>query len=248
VVVYFDDILIYSKDEHDHQDHLAQVMLILEREKLFGNPKKCAPEVTFLGYIVTGDGIKADESNIEAIWSWPIPKSIHGVRAFHGLASFCRRFIRSFSTIMAPMIEVIKGTSFQWTPKEQSAFEEIKRRLTQEPILSLSCCSKVFEVKCDGLGVSIGGVLTQEGKPLGFCSENLCDSRRKYSTSCECGRINCLAQKVARLHGIPRSIVFDQDTKFLSHFWITLWKKLGTKLKYSTTYHPQTDGQTEVTD
>jgi len=115
VVVYFDDILIYSKNEHEHQDHVTQVMLVLEREKLFGNLKKCAfftPEVTFPGYIITGDGIKVDESKVEAIRSWPLPKSIHDVQAFHGLASFCRRFIRGFSTIMAPMTEVIKGTSF----------------------------------------------------------------------------------------------------------------------------------------
>ena len=97
VVVYFDDILVYSKNEHEHQDHLTQVMLVLEREKLFGNLKKCSfftPEVTFLGYIVSEDGIKVDEGKVEAIRSWPIPKSIHDVRAFHGLASFYRRFIR----------------------------------------------------------------------------------------------------------------------------------------------------------
>jgi len=83
---------------------------------------------------------------------------------------------------MAPMTEIIKGTSFQWTPKAQPAFEEIKTRLTQAPVLSLSCFSKVFEVECDASGVGIGGVLTPEGKPLAFFSEKLCDSRRKYST------------------------------------------------------------------
>ena len=83
---------------------------------------------------------------------------------------------------MAPMTEIIKGTSFQWTPKAQPAFEEIKTRLTQAPVLSLSCFSKVFEVECDASGVGIGGVLTPEGKPLAFFSEKFCDSRRKYST------------------------------------------------------------------
>jgi len=101
--------------------------------------------------------------------------------AFHGLASFYRRFIQSFGTIMAPMTEVIKGISFIWAPKTQSVFEEIKKRLTQASVLSLPCFDKVFKVECDASRVGIGGVLTQEGKPLAFFSEKLCESRRKYS-------------------------------------------------------------------
>jgi len=115
VVVYFDDIFIYSKNEQEHQDYLIQVMLVLERERLFVNLKKCpffTHVVTFLGYIVTGDGTKVDESKIEAIRLWPIPHSIHDIRSFHGLASFYRRFIQNFITIMAPITEVIKVTSF----------------------------------------------------------------------------------------------------------------------------------------
>ena len=185
VVVYFDDILIYSRDEQAHQQHLIQIMHVLEREELYGNLKKCTfftNEVTFLGYIVSSEGIKVDEGKIEAIRSWPQPQSIHDVRSFHGLASFYRRFIRSFSTIMSPMTEVLKGSSFQWNPKAQSAFEEVKKKLTQAPVLALPCFDKVFEVECDASGVGIGGVLTQEGKPLAFFSEKLCESRRKYST------------------------------------------------------------------
>jgi len=90
-VVYFDDILIYSKN-----DHLNQVMLVLECEKQYGNVKKYTfftHEVTFLGYIVSKEEIKADESKLEAILSWSLPQSIHDVRSFHGLASFNRRFI-----------------------------------------------------------------------------------------------------------------------------------------------------------
>jgi len=116
VVVYFDDILIHSKDKQAHQDHLNQIVYILEHERLYGNLKKCTfftQEVTFLGYIVSEEGIKADEGKIEGIRSWPQPQSIHDVCSFHGLASFYRRFIRNFSTIMSPMTEVLKGASFK---------------------------------------------------------------------------------------------------------------------------------------
>jgi len=138
--------------------------------------------VTFLGYIVNKDGVKENESKIEAIQSWPTRQSIHDVRSFHGLASFYRRFIRNFSTNITPMTEVIKGTSFTWNLKAQSAFEEVKKRLTQAPMLALPCLQKVFKIERDASGVGIGGVITQEGNPLAFFSEKLCDSIQKNST------------------------------------------------------------------
>jgi len=91
VVVYFNDILTYSKSKKEHLGHLTQVMMVLDHEKLFGNLKKCTfftSEVTFLGYIVSAQGIKVDESKIEVIRSWPLPKSIRDVRSFYGLVSF----------------------------------------------------------------------------------------------------------------------------------------------------------------
>jgi len=91
-------------------------------------------------------------------------------------------FIRNVSTIVAPMIKVIKSTSFKWTPNAQYAFEEVKKKLTQTPILALPCFEKVFKIEHDASRVGISGVLYKEGKPLAFFSEKLCDSRRKYST------------------------------------------------------------------
>ena len=125
-MVYFDNILIYSRTEEEHYHHLNEIMKFLDRAKLFGNLKKCTffiKEVIFLGYMVTGEGIKVDDSKIEFIQTSPIPMSIHDVRSFHGLATFYRWFIKDFSAIMAPMTEVIKGTAFKWSSKAQAAFE-----------------------------------------------------------------------------------------------------------------------------
>ncbi|CAL2257293.1 unnamed protein product [Prunus armeniaca] len=111
VVVYFDDILIYSKDPDTHKEHLRQVFNVLQEQKLYANLKKCeflTNKLVFLGYVVSGERIMVDSSKIEAITSWPVPKSIHDVRSFHGLASFYRRFIKAFSTIIAPITECLK--------------------------------------------------------------------------------------------------------------------------------------------
>ena len=134
VVVYFDDILIYSKSEEEHQNHLVEIMRVLKKKKLLGNLKKCTfffNEVTFLGYVVTVKGIQVDESKVKVVHSWPMPKSIHDVRSFHGLASFYRRFIRNFSSIMAPMTEVelpSNGTPRLKRPLRRSSSSLLKHR------------------------------------------------------------------------------------------------------------------------
>ena len=185
VVVYFDDILVYSRSEEDHATHLHQVLQILAEEKLYGNLEKCqffTSQVMFLGYVVSAQGIHVDEEKIRAIREWPVPTSIQQVRSFHGLASFYRRFVRNFSTIITPMIEVIKGRTFEWNGAAQAAFEEIKERLTSAPVLALPSFSKTFEVECDASGVGIGAVLTQETRPIAYFSEKLNETRKKYST------------------------------------------------------------------
>jgi hypothetical protein len=187
VVVYFDDILVYSKSQQDHMEHLYQVFQTLRKQKLYVNLKKChflTDSLVFLGYVVSAEGIKMDPSKIEAIISWPVPKSLHDIRSFHGLASFYRRFIRSFSSIIAPITECLKGGKFQWNEEAQKSFELIKKKVTEAPVLILPDFSKLFEVDCDASGVRIGDVLSQEGKPIAFFSEKLNESRRKYSTYC----------------------------------------------------------------
>ena len=185
VVVYFDDILIYSKNSMEHLEHLRQLFSILREQRLFFNLKKCdfyADRIIFLGYVVTKDGIEMDRSKIEAITNWPTPSSIHDVRSFHGLVSFYKRFIRGFSSIMAPITECLKGDKFKWTSVAEESFELIKKKVTEAPCLVLPDFNKVFEVECDASQVGIGAVLSQEGRPIAFFSEKLNEAKRKYST------------------------------------------------------------------
>ena len=111
VVVYFDDILIFSTNMTEHLSHLREVLLSLRKEKLFIARQKCefgASEVLFLGYVVSANGLHVDPQKVEAVASWPTPTTISAVRSFHGLASFYRRFVHNFSAIMAPITDCMK--------------------------------------------------------------------------------------------------------------------------------------------
>ena len=119
VVVHFDDILIYNKNLEEHLMHLKSVLEILRKEKLFANLKKCTfctDKLVFLGFVVSKRGIEVDEEKVKAIQEWPMPTTISSkVRSFHDIASFYRQFVHDFSSLAAPLIDVIKkNVSFKW--------------------------------------------------------------------------------------------------------------------------------------
>ncbi|CAM8886869.1 unnamed protein product [Rhodiola kirilowii] len=185
VVVYFDDILIYSRSKEEHLDHIKQVLDVLRKEKLYANMEKCSfctNKVVFLGYVVSGQGIEVDESKVEAIKNWPTPINVSQVRSFHGLAGFYRRFVKDFSTIAAPLNELTKkGVVFKWDEPQENAFLELKKRLTEAPLLVLPDFTKTFKIECDASGIGIGGVLMQERKPVAYFSEKLSGAQLNYS-------------------------------------------------------------------
>lgn len=184
VVVYFDDILIFSKSQEEHVNHLHEVFKALIKEKLIVNLKRCAfmtDSVLFLGHIISKEGVKVDNEKIKAIVDRPTPKSITEVRSFHGLAAFYRRFIKNFSTLIAPVTDCMKGKYFEWTKWANESFNLIKRKLTEAPVLVLPNFNDVFEVECDASHIGIGAVLSQNGHPISFFSEKLNDAKRRYS-------------------------------------------------------------------
>ena len=141
VVVYFDDILIYSHTESEHCTHIRQVLQVLRDNKLYANLEKCSfakDKVIFLGFVVSKHGVEVDQSKIESIQNWPTPMNVSQVRSFHGLTGFYRRFVKDFSTIAAPLNDLTKkGVPFVWGAAQDIAFDTLKRLLTSAPLLAL---------------------------------------------------------------------------------------------------------------
>jgi hypothetical protein len=139
MVVYFDDILIYSKSIDEHIDHLRAVFNVLHDAHLFGYLEKCTfctDRVLFLGYVVTPQGIEVDHAKVEAIDGWPIPKILSQVQSFLGLVGIYCRFVKDFSTIATPLNELTKkGVPFSWGTRQENAFDMLKDKLTHAPLL-----------------------------------------------------------------------------------------------------------------
>ncbi|KAG8490988.1 hypothetical protein CXB51_014131 [Gossypium anomalum] len=183
-VVYFDDILVYSKTLEEHVPHLRAVLETLRKEVLYANLKKCSfctDKVVFLGYVVSANGLEVDQEKVRAIQEWPRPTNISQVRSFHGLASFYCRFVPNFSTIAAPLTSVIKKNSaFHWSEDQERSFNLIKECLVKAPLLSLPDFTKTFEIECDASGVGIRAVLTQDGRSVAYFSEKLSGASLNY--------------------------------------------------------------------
>ena len=186
VVVYFDDILVYSKTVKEHLMHLKCVFTALRTYKLYANIKKCSfcmDHVVFLGYVVSAKGIEVDGEKVKAIQEWPQPKTVSEVRSFHGLASFYRRFVKDFSTIAAPLTEIMKkNKGFDWGKEQECAFSLLKEKLSSAPVLKLPDFDLTFEIECDAFGFGIGAVLMQEKRPIAYFSEKLKGAQLNYST------------------------------------------------------------------
>uniref|UniRef100_A0A2N9I8K8 Reverse transcriptase n=1 Tax=Fagus sylvatica TaxID=28930 RepID=A0A2N9I8K8_FAGSY len=221
VVVYFDDILVYSKSLDQHIDHLHCVLAVLRKEKLYANLKKCSfclDKVVFLGYVVSGKGIAVDEEKVKAIKEWPTPKSITEVRSFHGLAGFYRRFVKDFSTLAAPLTEIVKkSVGFKWGSEQDQAFIEIKERLCGAPLLALPNFSKTFEIECDASGIGIGAVLMQEKRPIAYFNEKLNGAALNYPAYDEELYALVRALETWQHYLWPKEFVIHTDHESLKH-------------------------------
>ncbi|XP_075521392.1 uncharacterized protein LOC142554614 [Primulina tabacum] len=186
VIVFIDDILIYSKTRELHAEHLKTVLQLLREKQLYAKLKKCEfwlKQVSFLGHIVSRDGISVDPMKIEAIKQWPIHTAVFEMRSFLGLAVYYRRFTANFSKIALPLTNLTrKAVKFEWTNECQHGFQVLKDKLTSAPILALPCGTEDFIIYTDASKMGLGALLMQRGKVIAYVSRQLKDYEKNYPT------------------------------------------------------------------
>nr|GFB54832.1 putative reverse transcriptase domain-containing protein [Tanacetum cinerariifolium] len=186
VIVFIDDILIYLKDEKEHEEHLKAIIELLKKEELYAKFSKCEfwiPKVQFLGHVIDSQGIHVDSAKIESIKYWASPKTPTEIRQFLGLAGYYRRFIKGFSKITKPMTKLTqKKVKFEWGDKQEVAFQLLKQKLCSVLILALHEGSEDFIVYCDASNKGLGIVLMQREEVISYASRQLKIHEKNYTT------------------------------------------------------------------
>jgi hypothetical protein len=186
ILVFFDDILIYSRTYEEHIKHLALVMQWLSDDSWkikFSKCKFAQTSIAYLGHVISGQGVSTDSSKIQAIINWPLPKTVRDVRGFLGIAGYYRKFVRHFGIIARPLHDLLrKDVPFQWTDAHHQAFHSLKHALTTAPCLALPDFSHPFHIETDACAVGVGAVLLQNGHPLAYISKALGPRNQGLST------------------------------------------------------------------
>jgi hypothetical protein len=222
VLVFLDDILIYSKTLEEHEVHVRKVLEALRKSKLYAKASKCEffkTEVEFLGHHVGRNGVRMMEDKVNAVAEWPVPKNVRDVRAFLGTAGYYRKFIKDFSRIAAPITGLTKDlVKFEWTSVHQAAFDQLKTAMQSAPVLVLPDPKLPYVVHTDASGFAVGAVLMQDqGKglqPIAFLSKKMLDAETRYPVHEQelLAIIHALSSWRHYLHGAKFKVMTDHHS------------------------------------
>ncbi|GJX93202.1 hypothetical protein Tco_0347788 [Tanacetum coccineum] len=219
--VFIDDILIYSRNKEEHANHLRIILELLRKEKLYAKFSKCdfwIRIVQFLGHLIDSQGLHVDPAKIEAVKNWTSPTTPTEVRQFLGLAGYYRRFIEGFSKIAKPLTKLTqKNKNYIWGEEQESAFQLLKQKLCEAPILALPEGNDDFVVYCDASLQGLGAVLMQREKVIAYASRQLKPHEENYTThDLELGAV-VFALKIWRHYLYGTKCTVFTDHKSLQH-------------------------------
>ncbi|WVZ80118.1 hypothetical protein U9M48_027621 [Paspalum notatum var. saurae] len=251
VMVFTDDILIYSKTREQHEKHLRAVLEKLRRNQLYGKFSKCEfwlKKVAMLRHVLIAEGVSVDPEKIEAVSNWKTPRNVTEIRSFLGLAKYYRRFIENFSKIAKPMTELLKDkVSFEWNDKREKSFQCLKDKLTTTPVLTLPDLRKDFVVYCDASRQGLGCVLMQDNHVISYASRQLRAHEENYPThDLELAAV-VLALKIWRHYLIGNKCDIYTDHKSLKYIFTQSelnmrqrrWLELIKDYQLEIHYHPE---------
>ena len=218
VIIFIDDILVYSGSSEEHSEHLRIVLQTLRERQLYAKLSKCQfwlDRVAFLGHVISAEGVSVDPQKIEAVVNWKPPKNVSEVRSFLGLAGYYRKFVEGFSKIAAPLTKLTrKDVKYDWVDACQQSFEELKSRLTSAPVLVLPNGRDGFVVYSDASRQGLGCVLMQNDRVIAYASRQLKKHEQNYPThDLELAAV-VFSLKIWRhyLYGVPCRIFTDHKS------------------------------------
>ncbi|KAL0536708.1 hypothetical protein IC582_025668 [Cucumis melo] len=250
VIVFIDDILIYSKTEAEHEEHLRMVLQTLRDNKLYAKFSKCEfwlKQVSFLGHVVSKAGVSVDPAKIEAVTGWTRPSTVSEVRSFLGLAGYYRRFVENFSRIATPLTQLTrKGAPFVWSKACEDSFQNLKQKLVTAPVLTVPDGSGSFVIYSDASKKGLGCVLMQQGRVVAYASRQLKSHEQNYPThDLELAAV-VFALKIWRHYLYGEKIQIFTDHKSLKYFFTQKelnmrqrrWLELVKDYDCEILYHP----------
>ena len=257
VIVYLDDIVVFSKNQAEHHKHLQFVLQLLREHELYANLTKCKfvqPELHFLGHIVGAQGLRVDPQKVAIVQDWPVLKDKNSLQKFWGLANYFRKFIMGWAVLVSALQALLKKSdSFEWNADCDTAFDGIKHALCNAPVLALPDLNEPFEVICDACGVGLGAVLLQDGRPVAFDGKRLSPAEQNYSAGEQelLAVIHALELWRCYRDGVEFTVVTDHSpntffaTKALLSPRQTRWAERLSRFQFCWEYRP---GRINVAD